>query len=41
MSPIKQKKLNKLRNQLDKLDDSFINLLKKLLTLENSEFVKN
>ena len=29
MSPIKQKKLNKLRNQLDKLDDSFINLLKK------------
>ena len=29
MSPNKQKKLNKLRNQLDKLDDSFINLLKK------------
>ena len=29
MSPIKQKKLKKLRNQLDKLDNSFIKLLKK------------
>ena len=29
MSPIKQKKLNKLRNQLDKLDNSFIKLVKK------------
>ena len=29
MSPIKQKKLNKLRNQLDKLDNSFIKLLQK------------
>ncbi len=29
MSPIKQKKLNRLRRKLDKLDNSFINLLKK------------
>tara|TARA_Y100000588_G_scaffold296028_1_gene316409 strand:- start:149 stop:436 length:288 start_codon:yes stop_codon:yes gene_type:complete len=29
MSPIKQKKLKKLRNQLDKLDNSFIKLVKK------------
>ena len=29
MSPIKQKKLNKLRSQLDKLDNSFIKLLQK------------
>ena len=29
MSPIKQKKLNKLRSQLDKLDNSFIKLVKK------------
>ena len=29
MSPEKQKKLNKLRNQLDKLDNSFIKLIKK------------
>ena len=29
MSPIKQKKLNKLRGQLDKLDNSFIKLVKK------------
>ena len=42
MSPDKQKKLNKLRNQLDKLDNSFIklikkrtNLVKKVLELKN------
>ena len=29
MSPIKKKELNNLRKQLDKLDDSFIKLLKK------------
>ena len=29
MSPIKQKKLNTLRRKLDKLDNSFIKLLKK------------
>ena len=29
MSPIKQKKLKKLRNQVDKLDNSFIKLVKK------------
>ena len=29
MSPIKRKKLNKLRGQLDKLDNSFIKLVKK------------
>ena len=29
MSPIKQKKLNRLRRKLDKLDNSFIKLLKK------------
>ncbi len=29
MSPIKRKKLNKLRSQLDKLDNSFIKLVKK------------
>ena len=29
MSPKKQKELNKLRNKLDKLDDSFIKLIKK------------
>ena len=37
MSPIKQKKLNKLRNQLDKLDNSFIKLVKKIIT-ECEEF---
>ena len=29
MSPEKQKKLNKIRNQLDRLDDSLIKLIKK------------
>ena len=29
MSPEKQKKLNKIRNQLDNLDDSLIKLIKK------------
>ena len=29
MSPKKQKKLNKIRNQLDSLDDSLIKLIKK------------
>tara|TARA_Y100000590_G_C15241562_1_gene834010 strand:+ start:387 stop:677 length:291 start_codon:yes stop_codon:yes gene_type:complete len=29
MSPEKRKKLNKVRNQLDKLDDSLIKLIKK------------
>ena len=29
MSPDKQKKLNKIRNQLDRLDDSLIKLIKK------------
>ena len=29
MSPKRRKKLNKIRNQLDKLDDSFIKLIKK------------
>ena len=29
MSPLKRKKLNKLRSQLDKLDNSFIKLVKK------------
>ena len=35
MSPIKKKKLYKLRNQLDKLDDSFIKLIKKRTNLVN------
>ena len=29
MSPIKKKKLNNLRKQLDKLDNSFISLIKR------------
>ena len=29
MSPIKKKKLKKLRNKLDKLDNEFIKLIKK------------
>ena len=33
MSPEKQKKLNYLRNQLDKLDNSFIKLLRKRTNL--------
>ena len=33
MSPIKRKKLNKLRNQLDKLDNHFIRLIKKRTNL--------
>ena len=35
MSPLKQKKLNKLRKYLDKLDDSFIKLIKKRSNLVN------
>ncbi len=35
MSPIKRKKLNNLRNQLDKLDNSFIKLIKKRTNLVN------
>ena len=35
MSPKKQKELNKLRNKLDKLDDSFIKLIKKRSNLVN------
>jgi len=42
MSPLKKKKLNKIRLQLDKLDNSLIkiikirtNLVKKVLTLKN------
>ncbi len=33
MSPIKRKKLNKIRNQLDKLDNSLIRIIKKRTTL--------
>ena len=33
MSPTNQKKLNKIRKKLDKLDDSFINLIKKRTNL--------
>ena len=41
MSPINKKKLKKLRQSLDKLDNSFIKLIKKLSkkeheTIENS-----
>ena len=35
MSPQKQKKLNKIRKKLDKLDDSFIYLIKKRTELVN------
>ena len=35
MSPLKQKKLNILRKHLDKLDDSFIKLIKKRSNLVN------
>ena len=35
MSPKRRKKLNKIRNQLDKLDDSFIKLIK-----QRTELVK-
>ena len=35
MSPEKQKKLNNLRKQLDKLDNSFIKLIKKRSNLVN------
>ena len=35
MSPVKQKKLSNLRNQLDKLDNSFIKLIKKRTYLVN------
>ena len=44
MSPLKRKKLNKIRLDLDKLDDSFIklikkrtNLVKKVLTLKEKK----
>ena len=33
MSPIKRKKLNKIRSQLDKLDNSLIKIIKKRTTL--------
>ena len=33
MSPLNKKKLNKLRNKLDKLDNSLINILKKRTNL--------
>ncbi len=33
MSPIKKKKLNKIRNQLDKLDNSLLKIIKKRTTL--------
>ncbi len=35
MSPLKQKKLNILRKHLDRLDDSFIKLIKKRSNLVN------
>jgi len=35
MSPIKRKKLNKIRSELDKLDNSFIKLIKKRTNLVN------
>ena len=34
MSPLKRKKLNKIRTELDKLDSSFIKLIKKRTILE-------
>ena len=33
MSPLKKKKLDKIRNQLDKLDNSFIKIIKKRTNL--------
>ena len=33
MSPVKKKKLNKLRNQLDSLDDSLLKIIKKRTTI--------
>ena len=33
MSPLKKKKLNKIRHQLDRLDNSFIKLIKKRTNL--------
>tara|TARA_B100000989_G_scaffold37787_1_gene23955 strand:+ start:1215 stop:1505 length:291 start_codon:yes stop_codon:yes gene_type:complete len=35
MSPLKRKKLNKIRSELDKLDNSLINLIKKRTNLVN------
>ena len=35
MSPLKIKKLNKIRSELDKLDNSLINLIKKRTNLVN------
>ena len=35
MSPLKRKKLNKIRSELDKLDNSFIKLIKKRTNLVN------
>ena len=33
MSPVKKKKLNKLRNQLDSLDNSLLKIIKKRTTI--------
>ena len=35
MSPLKRKKLNKIRSKLDKLDDSLIKIIKKRTYLVN------
>ena len=35
MSPLKRKKLNKIRTELDKLDNSLIKLIKKRTNLVN------
>ena len=35
MSPLKRKKLNKIRSKLDKLDNSLIKLIKKRTNLVN------
>ena len=35
MSPIKRKKLNKIRSELDRLDNSLIKLIKKRTNLVN------
>ena len=35
MSPLKRKKLNKIRSELDKLDNSLIKLIKKRTNLVN------
>ena len=38
MSPLKRKKLNKIRIELDKLDNSFIKLIKKRTILVKKSF---